>query len=192
MRSLVYRLAPSGIVAAALAWCCWPYLEPDPQPLAPEGPAKLPVIELHPLLPAQESGCQRDPFRPLVAPVSPVETAFAATGDTVADEPPAEVPPPVDPAKVIRRLKLDATLIHGGRRRAIIDGEAFEEGDRLPGSPAESQPFVIGRIAAHQVTISYQGKQYNLGYRGPSPKSRPLAAKQTSPPAPTADANPQS
>jgi hypothetical protein len=192
MRSLVYRLAPSAIVATALAWCCWPYLDSGAPIVDPQGPASLPVIELDQLHREEETGCERDPFRPLLAVARMFETVSAASGDTPAGEPAAETPPPIDPAKVIQRLTLDATLIRGARRRTIIDGKAYAQGDRLVASGGKSEPFLIGLIAAHQVMIEHRGKLYALRYR-----DRPLQSHPTSPEnaplmTPTADPNPKS
>jgi hypothetical protein len=192
MRSIALRRAPSAIIAAALAWCCWPYLEPDSPAFGPQGSASLPVIDLNQLQQDQQPGCERDPFRPRRALVHMVETVAATTGDTAENEPAAEAPPPVDPAKTIQRLTLNATLIRGARRRAIIDGKAYEEGDRLSAYARQNDPFLIEHIAAHEVMIEHHGKRYALRYRDALPKSHPLPADDNPQIFPTADPNPQS
>jgi hypothetical protein len=192
MRTIVLRLAPSAIIAAALAWCCWPYLDPGPPTLDPQGSASVPVIELNQPQQEQQPDCERDPFRPLRALVQMVETVASPTGDIPKNEPAAEASPPVDPAETIERLTLNATLIRGARRRAIIDGRSYEEGDRLSASERMTDPFLIEHIAAHQVMIGHHGKRYALRYRDALPKPRPVPAEDNPQIGPAADPNPQS
>jgi hypothetical protein len=192
MRSIILRLAPSAAIAGALAWCCWPYLQSDRPLLDPQGPANPPTLELDQQPQASGSDCERDPFRPLRALVHMVETAAAPIPVAGAGEPSAEPPPPVDPEKAVQRLTLNATLIRGRQRRAIIDGEAYEEGDPLPVRAGRSTPFLVEHIAAHQVTIQHHGRTYALRYRDALPEPRPMPSEHESlTPRPT-DPNPQS
>jgi hypothetical protein len=189
MKGIIYRLTPSAVVAAALAWCCWPYLGFGNPTFDPQGLAKLPVIDLQLLDSQQQIDCERDPFRPLRALAAMVETAASPTGETADGEPSA---PPADPAETIEQLTLNATLIRGACRRAIIDGKTYEEGDALPTPIIQDAPFLIERIASQKVTIEHDGTCYALRYRDALPKARPVSTEHSRPIPPAKNPNPPS
>ncbi|MHC4398927.1 MAG: hypothetical protein ACYTG0_04530 [Planctomycetota bacterium] len=164
MSELARKFAPIGMVAAMVAWCCWPYLDDSGDGLVLEEPSTLPEITATMLAPPTPAVAERDPFRP---------------AHLAVDEPPPEELPPdalpdveplpqADPLEVAAGMPLEATCVQGDRRIAMIGGRVYEEGEPLAMSDVVTEPCYITRIYPHKVRILHLGRVVELTYGDPT------------------------
>ncbi|MFH1924471.1 MAG: hypothetical protein ABIP48_31860, partial [Planctomycetota bacterium] len=144
MAALIGKLAPAAIVAAVVAWCCWPYLNPVKPLAGGQGSDDLPSVADLLLQPAIVSASGRDPFQPLHVP----EPTTARVDLVSIEEPTTPDPLPEEPVDILGSLRLDATFIHGDRRLALINGRICARGESLPVLGAAVDPCTIARISA--------------------------------------------
>jgi hypothetical protein len=185
MSELIKKLAPTGIVAAVAAWCCWPHLPGRETDLGLQAPDTLPKIAASLLSPEFESASGRNPFRPVAEhedeyaagaePVVSTVTRQQETSGSPKEKPgsprekpgsPKEEPSPEqDPLEIVKSLPLQATFVHGDRRMALIDGQFCEEGSTLAVADSARSPCIVARISAHRVLVLYRGRTVELGYQ---------------------------
>jgi hypothetical protein len=164
MSPLVHKFAPVAIVAGLFGWCCWPYLKaPDALVLESGKPLEVGASLLSPDV---DPAPARDPFRPPslneTALHETTPTVVQATPSPVEEKPPAERPL----AEVMQSLALDATVIHGDRGIALINGKVYAEGDSLAVSGPVVHPYTVARISAYAVLIQHLAETAELQYRG--------------------------
>jgi hypothetical protein len=178
MSGTLGRLAPTAAVAAFVAWCVWPYIGgAGPQRFVQEPPG-VPQIADSLLQPAIVPAGDRDPFRPARAD-QPGPSDFVAEAAKPAPRQAAPLAQ-VRPGDVLDQLVLDATIIHGDRRLALINGQVCGPGDAVAVSGLTTEPCTVTEITAHKVLLTFRGETLQLEYRGPKPKPAPSGQAKAS------------
>ena len=159
MKTLQSKLVHMGAVAALAGYCYWCEQA--------ETSVRVAVGEKHNdslkklLSPTIEPAPQRNPFeaagRPQTAQRSPAQLA-GAEADT-----------PSDPSAA---FLLGATIIHGQRRLALINGRLYGEGDSLTNGVSEDQPYTVASIYTDKVLLDRGGQSLWLGYSAASPRAK--------------------
>jgi hypothetical protein len=180
MKLSVGKLARSGIIAEAAGFLAWPYL--GSAPAAPDATSekkdKAPTLAEELLSPAFGTAPERDPF----GVEDRVRAALAAraastarrpggkgpTAEAVAGRPaPDAKPVPPDPFERLKGLVLEATIIHGARRAALINGKIYKQGDPLAAQGADGlTPLVLERIDRDKVTLASGPGRAELKFTG--------------------------
>jgi hypothetical protein len=179
------KLAPSAIVLACVGYCAWPSLTdmvsgPPPQ----KAPRKLPELAATLFSPKLPMPPRKNPWggKDVDALAAAKEAAKAAelakgtgenTGKPGNSTAASAAEPPGDP---LSGLKLDATLILGGKRMAVINGRLYAPQQRLPAGSASGPPFTIAKVLPYGVLLERGGKTIGLGYA-----NAPARAVSTSP-----------
>lgn len=168
----IVKFAPTAIVAALAAWCCWPYLGGAEPAGGASQQSSFTKINASLLAPSIAGASGRDPFQP----PSPEEAAVAESEEsekaaekaTVRDASPAEEEGADRPANFV----LDATCIRGNRRLALINGQLCAPGEALTAARPATVPYVVRQISPHKVLIEHRGEILELTYRNPPQKTR--------------------
>jgi hypothetical protein len=185
MSGTLSRLAPTAAVAAFVAWCVWPYVSGAGPRRFVQEPAEVPQIAGSLLQPAIVPAGDRDPFRPADADQPDPSDLVARAAEPAARQaaPAAEEAAPlaqVRPGDVLDQLVLDATIIHGDRRLALINGQVCGPGDAVVVSGLTTEPCTVAEITAHKVLLTFRGETLQLEYRGPKPKPAPSGQAKAS------------
>jgi hypothetical protein len=171
MSPWINKVAPTALVAALVAWCCWPHWSGARSDDLGQPPESLPKIAHALLSPHIEAASDRDPFA--------LSAASEADSTQIAASPTAEFPQAKlvvkkrpsweEIAATLSKLSVEATFIHGSRRMALIDGRVYEPGDALRvGIPEASEPCLVARISARNVLIRHRDKALTLTYKDPT------------------------
>jgi len=180
MSQAIGKLAPTAIVAAVVAWCCWPYLREPTSGAGVEEDGNLPQIARSLLSPAIKPASSRDPFQPL----DTKKTVSTRSQQPTAPGTTQEVPTPKeDTTDILNSLALDATYIQGNRRVALINGRVCVQGEPLAISDSAplsqvAEPWIVTQISAHKVLIQRRGRTVELRYRDPVLKVKPGKADE--------------
>lgn len=168
MRALQSKLVHMSAVAALAGYCYWcEQVETRVQVSATEK-HKGSLENL--LSPTIEPAPQRDPFHPVAQPQT-------GAGTSAADAEAAELKLAAagNPAD---EFALAATIIHGPRRLAVINGSLYGEGEPLKSSVPNGQPCIVAQIHADRVLLDRGGKSVELQYSaGPSRAENPRREK---------------
>ena len=200
MSVAIEKYAPTAIIMALAAWCCWPYLSEPGGAAGPKEDGKLLKISNSLLSPAIKPVCRRDPFRPADTtstvsdkhgqPTASPKHGAAATssrgnGTSLVSSQNREAPTPsaagragpapnADIPNILQSLTLGATYIRGDQRIALINGRVCREGEQLAISNAREAPCLVKQIFPDKVVLQYRGQTTELEYQNPpARKSKP-------------------
>ena len=167
----IAKFAPTAIVAALAAWCCWPYLGGVEPAGGTSQQSSFTKINSSSLVPSIAGASGRDPFQP----PPPEEPALAESEESEETAEKATVrgasPPEEDGADRPADLVLDATWIRGNRRLALINGQLCAPGEALTATRPATIPYVVRQISPHKVLIEHRGEMLELTYRNPPQKT---------------------
>ena len=178
MSTTIGKLAPIAIVAAVVAWCCYPYLDKPASEASLQQEGNLPRIIRSLLSPIIEPASDRDPFKPReernTDSTQSEQPATAATAETpsLSKE---------DILEILSNLVLDATFIQGNRRMALINGRVCEQGEPLAISGSITEPCIVTQISAHSVLIQYGDRTVELKYRNAVASANPSKLRRATP-----------
>lgn len=184
MASSLAKIGPLFAVAGLTGYCLFPFL--GPERIAREAAADRPApIEQALLDPRLEPPLDRNPFEAAL----PASTAGAtASGPATGKTRSAPRSGPPEP-RLPDGLVLGATLVHGRRRAAVINGRIYSEGETLEvpgagagetGGPAGPRSLVLGRVEHDRVWFTVRWNDRDM----------PLALAYTERRTPTASLNP--
>lgn len=170
MSTAIGNLLPSAVVAAVVAWCCYPYLDEPGSDAGFQQEAGPPQIVGALLSPVIESASDRDPFKPRG------ENGTDSAGNEqpgIAALAGKSPPRKEDAFDVSSNLMLAATYIQGNRRVALINGQVCEPGDTLRISGPITEPCTVTRIFADTVVLLHRNQIVELKYRDSIGKTKP-------------------
>ena len=173
MKPWLGKVTPIALLLGMVGYCCWPYLAGLGIGTAAEGRGKLPEVTAAMLRPALGAPAARDPF------ALPQAARAAVTAKPLAGPAVKAADTGADTAKLLGRLALHATYIHGQRRVAVINGEVYAEGEPLRADGATAAPFVVGSICPHKVLLRHLDETVELCYSDKNPaagQARPAGA----------------
>jgi hypothetical protein len=124
------RFGPMVAVVGLVGYCLMPYLSSSPMEKPSSPMEKPPRIESTLLSPRLESSLQRNPFESVPEPSKP-----GAKGEQSRPGGPAD---PDERPSLPEGLYLGATLVHGRRHAAVINGRVYSEGEEI--RPPEVAP----------------------------------------------------
>lgn len=217
MTATIGKFAPCAIVLAAVAYCCWPYLEDEGHRPGTEKERKLPEIAASVLKPKIEPYPGRDPFgmignvdifkvlqaaenkKDAAQPASATGTkTLTVNGEHVAAET-TKVPASTQDLEARRKaaeielkvalnsVALNATYLHGENRVAVINNLLFAKGETLDKANLSVRSIKVSEIYPHKVVLEREGQTIELGYPDIASKSDP-AARNAAAAAPAAKA----
>lgn len=176
MAVAIKKMVPTLTMVGLVGYCCWPYLG-RPTPEAARDNPKPPEVARTLLAPTLAPVPQRDPFG-MTAPTPAKESP--STKPPPSANPPAAAIARADLTSLLSGLTLNATLIRGSRRVALINGRSYAEGDKLTGSGSTTSACVVARVYPDKVVLDRQGQTVELKYANTSSKSASsLPAKAT-------------
>ena len=161
MKKQIKRFAPLCVILGFASWCCWQSLEKQEsfnvfdQNIAP------PSIKRADLEPAVRGHSPRDPFAIVQRREPPQPTKEDPTILTSVN-----VNSGVDLTDMLSTLKLNATYVRGDRRVAMINSQAFQEGESFDSPALVDEPATLTRVLHDAVLLDVQGQQYRLSYNG--------------------------
>jgi hypothetical protein len=164
MSERIGKIAPTAIVAAVLAYLCWPYFNESAEAPQQKKENKLPVISQALLSPPAEPVPERDPFK------QPGDKKWSAALAAQAAKKPAAARALPD-ANPLGSQVLGATYIRGDRRLALISGQIYAEGEQLKGQSLSASPLTVARICPDKVLLRRDGETLELKYTTPPPRS---------------------
>lgn len=190
------KLIPVAVLVAILGYLAWTHFEQEPPSAGP--PSKLPEIANDLLRPAALPITERDPFGKSVrfelgetSDERPVpgrkgnKAAESTAGNasrpgTAAAAAPAKKLSPAEAKiatkKAMSELVLNATLLYGDQKIAMINGRAYQAGERL-GAPGSEIPLRVAEIHHHRVVLEHDGKLVDLTYSDKPVDSKAGAAR---------------
>ncbi len=188
MPAPLVKLIPTAVMIAVLAYLGSPYI--GAEVVANRAVGKLPEIANELLRPVAPEPTERDPFGNSVrfelgetssqrpgyrTPANKAGTAkpgdaSAAAATSKQGGAPADLVPPAD-------LVLNATLLRGPSKVAMINGRAYRPGDCLEDSKLGAA-YSIADVQHHQVVLEYEGKRVNLLYSDEAAAPKPALAAQ--------------
>jgi hypothetical protein len=176
----IKKSTPLLIVAAALGFLGWPYLDArSPRPKEVDSTSALKSL-VAALSPPEAAAPLRDPFDsraaarpgrrkadaaknappPAATPVKMSTPAVESLQTASAPDAAAELSPPRGPGD----LALQATHLRGDRRVALINGAVYSEGDEIqPNGPAAAA-YTVSRIYLHRVVLAGENRTLELNY----------------------------
>jgi hypothetical protein len=172
----VNKLMPQAIVLAIALFLCWPSLQQAFFPPAPPKSAKKEVA------PEGFSAASLSPKFPPVPKRNPFELpgttrivkkkAKGSSGSISQDITDKAIADAKDSG-----LTLNATMIVGQRRLAMINGHVYREKEVISpeGRPPDSPTWVVTSIFPHKVLLSYQGTPLQLSYTNGAAAAAPKA-----------------
>lgn len=170
MSTTIGNLLPMAVVAAVVAWCCYPYLDEPGSDAGFQQEADPPRIVGALLSPVIGPASDRDPFKPWVANgTDSTGNEQPATAALAGKSPPRKE----DAFDVSSNLMLAATYIQGNRRVALINGQVCEPGDTLRISGPMTEPCTVTRVFADRVMIRHRNQIVELKYRDLIGKTKP-------------------
>jgi hypothetical protein len=145
---------PMIAAISAIGYCVWPFLDAGEQPEPKRN--KPPALEAPLLGPKMLEPSERNPFLAAskVDLLPPDRTALADSGDTAPSE--------RAPGSIKSGWVLGATLIHGNRRAAVIDGRVYLLGERLKVSGHPEQVVQLTRVERDAVRLSVAGSTHEI------------------------------
>jgi hypothetical protein len=78
-------------------------------------------------------------------------------------------------------LVLNATLLHGQKRHAFINGRSYKPGESLDPSDSPT-PCIVAEIHHHYVVLERDGRRVDLNYSDESASSKPSSAGRSDKP----------
>ncbi|SIO12638.1 hypothetical protein SAMN05444166_2592 [Singulisphaera sp. GP187] len=151
---LVLKFIPLLAVVAAVGWCVWPYVDspPIPQPTMSEvleTEARLFNLSLEP-------AAGRNPFVALDGPEAEpaersqtrgeVRSLTAEQGPKATDQGGNAGANGSSPQEAAHHWNLGATLVHGRRRAAVINGRIYLLGEMVAATSPDGDPARLDRI----------------------------------------------
>lgn len=129
MASGLIRMIPMGAVAGMAAYCLSPFLGHGPSMMAEAEKQETPRIETELISPSLNAAPPRNPFEVVATAISNSTAPGAAARAAVEEAPKGPALP--------EEMHVGATLVHGRRRAAIVNGKVYAEGDEVPAPDAE-------------------------------------------------------
>jgi hypothetical protein len=169
MSERIGKIVPTAIVAAVLAYLCWPYVNESTGAAEEKKENKLPVISQALLSPPAEPAPERDPFRQR----GDKKWSAALTGQGTKK---AAAPRALADVNPLGSQVLGATYIRGDRRFALISGHIYAEGEQLKGQSSLVSPLTVARIFPDKVLLRRDGETLELKYAAAPPRSADSAA----------------
>jgi hypothetical protein len=151
------KVAPTAVVAAMVTYWCWPHLVDGPAAEQPR--AKLPALDTALVSPPKSAAPERDPF--LTGP-QPANAAGANEPPPTVHSQPTEQHA-YDPAQS-EQWVLNATMLRGERRIAVINGKLYGEGEPIATPDPTAHPYVVSEIDSDQVVIRRSADTVDLRY----------------------------
>jgi hypothetical protein len=186
------KYTPILIVAAALGFLCWPYVDensPRPKELDSTKALKNLVASLSP---ADAPAPERDPFdsRATVRSGKRKGATAVKTQTPVIAEEKKSTPPGISsqparapslaatavPLRGPNDLALQATHLRGDRRIALINGAVYTEGDEIKPNGPTATAYTINRIYPHRVVLERESQTVDLNYPAHDEKPKPGSA----------------
>jgi hypothetical protein len=152
MASQAGKLAPLLITVAGAGYCVWPYIQAAAPPAAPK--SDMPKIEASWLDPSFPSASPRNIFQPVlpktvVEAEKAVEEAKVQLAKKVQDEPKKEKKKNL----IVDGWTLGATMVHGTRRGAVVNGKVYLEGEKIPPLSTGTESLTLFRVERDRVIL---------------------------------------
>jgi hypothetical protein len=74
-------------------------------------------------------------------------------------------------------MALNATIIRGSKRIAMIDGRIYEPGDAIRGPDGTATPFRLAEVDTMKVVLTSESGRYPLSYSNTLASQPPASAK---------------
>lgn len=179
------KIAPSAVVIAFVGYCAWPTLsvllsdpqKPSPRPKLPELAASLFVPTLPPPPTTNPWGGKDAAALAAAREAAKAAQLAKGSGDGTADPANSDAAKKIElPPDPLSGLKLDATLIVGGKRVAVINGHLYGLRQQVPVSGVSGPPFKVANVYPYGVLLERGGKTLGLKYA--NAPVRPASALQ--------------
>jgi hypothetical protein len=170
----IIKIAPTLVTLALVGWIVWPFLFGGEQG-EPTAAAKAQANGSKQAAGNTRTAVPKDPFEVMAVastasaqpkkdagPAKPT-VASAKTASPTGKKPPESDASRADAARV-RGMVLSATIIHGPKRIAMIDGRIYEPGDPIRGLDEEPTPFRLAEVSARNVVLANRRGRYELNY----------------------------
>lgn len=183
------KFAPPVLAMAVTGYCVWPYLDAPEDTNPPARPA-LPKIEPQQLSPTLAPTLERNPFElaGALAPKPVAEEKAKTAASQSAARPGGRMNRPADrkpeaSRSLLEGWSLGATVVHGPRRGAIINGKVYDEGEMVAPPQRDGKGLRLARVERDRVLLQEPGRSGSvaLGYsrsrgkKASAPASRPIA-----------------
>jgi hypothetical protein len=67
-------------------------------------------------------------------------------------------------ADFVERAVLNATILQGETRLAVIDGKLYKQGESVPVAGRGAPPLVVKAVRRHEVELGAEGRSFTLSY----------------------------
>jgi hypothetical protein len=176
------KLAPSLAVTAFMGYCVWPsvsdIVSPPPPPPTAEKIAELAPSLFNPKLPPPP---QKNPFGGLSAgALAEAKAAGRFAGQTTKMQGPA-IKKAMKAFNPVAELRLEATSILGNDKLAVINGNFYAPGQRIPTPTGTGNGCTVADVLPNKVLLAYQGKTVTLTYSNTAAASSAKKAKADAP-----------
>jgi hypothetical protein len=152
MSSEASKLVPLFLTIAGTGYCVWPYVQPASPPAPPK--LELPKIEASWLSPAFAAASRRNVFEQVVPKsAAPAKSQGDDTAARLAEKAALEAKRKEELLALKRSIALGATMVHGARRGAVLNGRAFLEGETVPSPRGGGKSLVLVEVARDHVVL---------------------------------------
>ncbi|AGA30579.1 hypothetical protein [Singulisphaera acidiphila] len=165
--ALILRFVPLISAVAVVGWCVWPYLDSptilEPaQSEAPESESRLfnlslkPASDRNPFVSLDGSGAE-----PVERPQSggkPRSVTVQQPSKGAAQGGNASAANDANTEESQHKWNLGATLVHGRRRAAVINGRVYLLGEMVAAASPESQPARLNRVERDLVYLQIKDR----------------------------------
>ncbi len=187
MSSQAGKLAPLVLTVVGAGYCVYPYAQTQPPPAAAK--SDMPKIEAKWLSPSFPPASPRNLFQPVI-PESLVAAAKTADEAKLRLAKQAEIEAKKRDASraLLEGWTLGATMMHGARRGAVVNGKIYLEGQTIPPPGPGGEPLSLFRVERDRVVMlrAKRTDEVVLVYAPPAKADGPAKALGPRPPEKTA------